>query len=112
MQPGPQLAGPFRECEVAVNGVLQPQSRLQVELAKVQDHPQVLPPVSRNVDLSRQVGHGLPRDVLDLVAVQPGALRSMTKMLKLAAFVSDVPASLTVEDLKGARSQLTSTLEA
>jgi hypothetical protein len=36
----------------------------------------------------------------------------MTKMLKLAAFVSETPGALTLDDLKGARSQLTSTLEA
>lgn len=46
------------------------------------------------------------------VATKPGGLRSMTKMLKLAAFVSETPDALTLDDLKGARSQLTSTLEA
>ncbi len=46
------------------------------------------------------------------VATKPGGLRSMTKMLKLAAFVSETPGALTLDDLKGARSQLTSTLEA
>ncbi len=46
------------------------------------------------------------------VAAKPGALRSMTKMLKLAAFVSATPGALTLDDLRGARGQLTSTLEA
>lgn len=46
------------------------------------------------------------------VAVKPGGLRSMTKMLKLAAFVSETPGAMTLDDLRGARSQLTSTLEA
>lgn len=46
------------------------------------------------------------------VATKPGALRSMTKMLKLAAFVSETPGAMTIDDLRGARGQLTSTLEA
>jgi DNA transposition AAA+ family ATPase len=46
------------------------------------------------------------------VATKPGALRSRTKMLKLAAFVSETPGALTLDDLRSARGQLTSTLEA